>query len=29
MTKLGIDVSRWQGSIHWDSVKQTDVGFVI
>ena len=29
MTKLGIDVSRWQGSINWDSVKQTDVGFAI
>ena len=25
----GIDVSRWQGSINWDSVKQTDVEFVI
>lgn len=25
----GIDVSRWQGPIDWDAVKQTDVEFVI
>jgi len=27
--RKGIDVSRWQGSINWDTVKQTDVEFVI
>ena len=25
----GIDVSRWQGVVNWDAVKQTDVEFVI
>ena len=27
--RKGIDVSRWQGSINWDAVKQTDIEFVI
>ena len=28
-TKIGIDVSKWQGEINWEQVKQAGVEFVM